>query len=271
MILISNLTLYVSDGSTIASTEIYGADKKTYINIGSGNVFKLTWTTPLVTNDDVVDHYTLVIKRHDTSLDVYYNIFDRNVGLVNEFYVDSALLPSAPLQYVLSIYIVAYGKLGSVITSNVVNPYISKGSGSYVKVTDNNYKQPIMKRALAFVKELPTARTAATHTLTDSDTDVVLTDINGVALQDIDGNTLTLTAFDLVDCNGTALLDANQKVLFASATQLLESTNNWHVVQESYTRDTSNNWQVNSIKYETLVDSSGELIEDINNEPIYVL
>ena len=61
MILISNLILSVLEGSTIASTEIYGTDKKTYVNIGSGNVFNLLWTPPTLTND-TIDHYNLLIN-----------------------------------------------------------------------------------------------------------------------------------------------------------------------------------------------------------------
>ena len=165
MILISNLILSILDGSTIASTEIYGANKKTYINIGSGNVFKLTWKTELETNpvftNDIVDHYNLVIKRFDPTLSVYYDIFDKNVGLINEFYVNSEMLPSIPLQYILSIYVVAYGKLGNVLTSNVTNSYVCKGSGAYVKVQPEGYTQPIMKRALAFAKTAQAAMSGA--------------------------------------------------------------------------------------------------------------
>ena len=171
MILISNLILEVLEGSTITSTEIYGTDKKTYINIGSGNVFKLMWETPTLTND-AVDHYGLIIKRHDTAINAYYDIFDKNIGLVNEFYVDSPLLPTVPEQYMLSIYLVAYGKHGSVITSNVVNPYVSKGSGGYVKV-EEVYNQPIMKRALALTKGVPVFIDIENNTLVDAEGNVL--------------------------------------------------------------------------------------------------
>ena len=258
MILISNLILSIKDGSTIASTEIYGADKKTYINIGSGNVFKLSWNTPALT-DDIVDHYSLIIKRHDTTLNVYYDIFNKNIGLVNDFYVDSALLPAVPLQYMLSIYVIAYGKQGSVITSNVVNPYISKGSGTYVKVEEATYAQPIMKRALAFVK-------------------IALSSSEGETLSDIEDRLLytadipvAKTEFVLTDYNGKVLMDDNEKTLFAEATKVLESTDGWTVVQEGYTKDNAGNWRANDIKYEVLVDQSGAIITDSSGEPIYML
>ena len=256
MILISNLILSVEDGSTIASTEIYGADKKTYINIGSGNVFKLSWTTPTLTND-MVDRYSLIIKRHDTTLNVYYDIFNKNIGLVNEFYVDSSLLPTVPLQYMLSIYVVAYGKLGSVVTSNVVNPYISKGSGTYVKVTEG--LQPIMKRALAFAK-----------IALMSDEGETLTDAEGKVLFTEDAPILK-TEFVLADSNSEVLLDHEGRTLLATATKVLESTNGWTVVQEGYTKATDGTWRTNDIKYEVLVDQSGAIITDSSNEPIYIL
>ncbi len=235
---ISNLNLTVSDGSTIASTEIYGADKKTYINIGSGNVFRLSWTTPTLTGD-TVDRYSLIIKRHDTTLNVYYDIFDKNIGLVNEFYVDSSLLPALPTQYMLSIYIVAYGKLGSVITSNVVNPYISKGTGTYVKVTPGGYAQPIMKRALAFAN-VPTPDEPVAAVILDQD-----------------GNTVSL-------------FDSAANIVQPTATRVF-SSDTWSVMQEGYTKDADGTWQANDIKYEILADETGEIITDDSNEPIYVL
>jgi hypothetical protein len=234
VILISNLVLNIKDGSTIASTNIYGADKKTYINIGSGNVFKLEWGTPALANDNI-DRYSLVIKRYDPTLNVYYNIFDKNIGLVNEFFVDSPMLPVLPEQYMLSVYLVAYGKQGSVVTSNVINPYVSKGSGTYVKV-EAGYAQSIMKRALAFANAPTTNETVAV----------------------------------LMDSNGEELVAADDEPLTVEFTRLLSSAT-WNVMQEGYTKDAEGNWRANDIEYEVLVDSSGNIITDENGESIYVL
>ena len=187
--------------------------------------------------NDTVDHYNLIIKRHDTVLNVYYDIFDKNIGLVNEFYVDSSLLPALPLQYKLSIYIVAYGRNGSVITSNVVTPYISKGTGTYVTVQPDGYKQAIWKRALVF----------ANAPIPDGPTAVSV----------------------LLDSDGSELLDAAGNLLTAEATRVLYS-DTWNVMQEGYTK-VDGAWQTNNIKYEVLVDETGEIITDNNNIPIYVL
>ena len=222
MIFISNLVLKVSDGDTIASTEIYGKDKKTYINIGSGNVFKLTWKTDQdgaeVFANDTVDHYNLVIKRFDPTLSVYYDIFDKNVELDDEFDVNSEILPSVPLQYRLSIYVVAYGKEGSVLTSNVVNAYVCKGSGAYVKVTDNG--QPSIKRALAFAKVTSTG---------------------------IIDDTVTIKS-TLTDFNKDILLDSDGKELLVDVTKLLNSTNGWEIILESYTKGSDDKWHDTDIK-----------------------
>ena len=248
MILISNLTLNISDSikindidttcTAVPATEIYGTDKKTYINIGSGNVFRLSWEVPTLTNNDTVDYYKLVIKRHDTTLNAYYDIFDKNIGLVNEFYVDSALLPTLPLQYMLSIYVVACGKHGSVVTSDIVNPYVSKGTGTYVKVQPEGYKQPVMKRALAFV-EAP---------VTDSIIPAIILDKEGntVPILDDDGNEIPLTATNILPSSG------------------------WNVALEQYAK-ADGAWQTSDISYEVLVDKDGYIITDSYNNPIYTL
>ena len=272
MILISNLVLNISDNvSAVPSTELYGADKTTYINIGSGIVFKLDWGTPALADDDSIDRYSLVIKRYDPTLNVYYNIFDKNIGLVNEFFVDSPMLPIAPAQYLLSIYLVAYSKFGSVITSNILNPYVSHGGGTYVKVEgDGNitYAEPIMKRALGFVN------TAQAMSATRA-TQLVLTDINGLVLTDIDGNVLSpKAAAKLLNRFEEQFVDAKGRALFAPATKLLESTNGWAVVQKGYTK-VGDTWHANDIEYEVLIDSAGEIIEQLNAdgsyEPVYIL
>ncbi len=237
MILISNIFLEVLEGSTIASTEIYGADKKTYVNIGSGNVFNLKWNIPTLTND-TIDHYNLVIKRYDPTLNVYYNIFDKNIGLVNKFYVDSDMLPAAPEQYMLHIYVVAHDKNNGVVTSNVVTLYVCKGSGTYIKTKVGSTEY--MKRALGFVNAPTTSEVVAT-----------LLDSTGRELQ-------------ILDSNG------NPVPLEVEATRLL-SSNTWNIVQEGHVKDADGNWPNNDIKYEVLLDENDEIITDSSNEPIFVL
>ena len=144
------------------------------------------------------------------------------------------MLPAIPLEYMLSIYVVAYGKQGSVITSNVVNPYVCKGSGSYVKVKYDDYPQAIMKRALAFVKA-PTKVEAEP---------------------------------ELVDSTGRRLFAKDTKEpLVAKATKLLTS-NSWSLVQEGYTKGADGEWHTNDIKWEVLIaggesNNFGEIIEVI--------
>jgi hypothetical protein len=267
---ISNLFLDVYDGNTIASTKIYGADKKTFVNIGSGNVFCLKWTISDLQNDKL-DHFNVVIKRYDPTLGVYYDIIDKNVGLVRDFCVKSDLLPSAPLQYLLSVYVVAYNKQGSIITSNTVNPYICKGSGTYVKVQSGNYKQPIMKRALAFAKVTESVDTTNSAEIIKTDDDLVLQDANEKTLFATTSMVDTIEA-KVTDLHGYQLLDAEGNELFADVTKLLNSINDWEVIKEGYTKGPDNKtWHINDIKFEALVDSDGYIITDNTDEPIYVL
>ena len=297
MIIISNLVLEIYDSNTIASTDIYGADKKTYVNIGSGNVFQLDWDLGRLQND-TLDHFNVVIKRYDPVLNVYYDILHKNVGAVFSFSVKADYLPAAPAQYMLSIYVVAYGKKGSVITSNVVNTYVCKGSGSYVKVEYDDYKQPIMKRALAFAKTA-SSMSAAMASLTE-----VLTDIDGYVLLDSDDKVLSVMSLtqptetqptELVSLDGLVLKfkdeDETEKVLLAPATKLLTSVTGWEVMQEGYTKGTDGEWHTNDIRFEVLIaggesNDYGTIIEVIVSkdgddadgnpinpvfEPLYVL
>lgn len=251
MIPISNLFLEAYEDTTSMATEIYGADKKTYINTGSGNVFKLEWGLTAAIPNDTVDHYNLVIKRYDPVINVYYDIFNNNIGLVHSFFVKSTILPQAPEQYMLSIYVVAYGKHGSVVTSNIINPYVSMGSGTYVKVESANDKPPIMKRAIAFVNVPTPAESVA-------------------ALQELNGRALFAKDTD--------------EPLVAEATKLL-SSDSWNIAQKGYTKGANNEWYTNDIAFEVLVtmgewNEAGEPVEvivgkDANGndifEPLYVL
>jgi hypothetical protein len=238
VILISNIVLEVLEGSTIASTEIYGADKKTYVNIGSGNVFNLKWSAPTLTNE-TVNYYNLIIKRYDPTTSVYYNILDRNIGLVNYFSVNSEMLPAAPEQYLLHIYVVAYGKQGSVVTSNIETPYVCKGSGTYVKTKAGNTEY--MKRALALVNAPTTNNVTAT-----------LRDITGKELQ-------------ILSADGSSTIPIEVK-----ATRLLSSST-WNIVQESSVKGADGSWHKSDIQYEALLGNDNEIITDSTGKIIYVL
>lgn len=284
MILISNLKLTISDkASAIASTTIYGADKETYINIGSGIVFKLAWNTPTLTND-TVNYYVLVIKRYDPVLNVYSDIFNKNIGLVNEFFVDSPLLPPAPVQYMLSIYVAAYSKNGNIITSNIINPYISRGTGTYVNVQSDEDIAPTMTRALGFVNLAQAAASASSVMQIQT----VLATIDGEILRCLDDDgeytvkLVPLATAMLLDSNSEQFVDATGRALFAPAVKLLTSTNDWVIVQQGYVKEDEDSWQTNDLKYEVLqvrcAEDAGEyagkydvLYDSDTEQPIYIL
>ena len=54
----SNLAITISDGGTVPSLDYLST--KTYVNIGSGNVLKVSWNTPTATNN-AVDSYKIYI------------------------------------------------------------------------------------------------------------------------------------------------------------------------------------------------------------------
>lgn len=242
----SDIILEVLDGSTIASTEIYGVDKKAYLNIGTGTVFNLKWNAPTLTND-TVDYYNLIIKRYYPELGIYYDVLNKNIGLVTEFFVDSVLLPTLPEQYMLAIYVVAHGKFGGVATSNTVNSYVCKGSGTFVKVEEPTYDQPIMKRAAAFTKApIPTEVVVS----------IATTDGIKVPILDNEGNQAQV-----------------------EARKLLES-NDWQVISEGHIKAPDNTWQASDIAYEILMIKNEETNKfeplEIRNalgnyEPLYTL
>ncbi len=244
MIPISNLTLYIEEGGTVPSTDIYGTGKKVFVNIGSGNVFKLRWDPPSMTND-TVDRYSVVIERYDPTANTYYPVFNKNVGLVNEFYVNADILPVSPAQYQVSAYVIAHGKQGGIITSSIEVRYVCRGSGTYVKVdgylednTYKNYTQPIMKRAVAFTKAAVSNEASAR---------IVDEDGNEVSILDDEGNPVII-----------------------EATRLLTGIE-WQLVAEGYVKDSEGVWQAVDIKYEVLVDKNGDIITDKDDKAIYVL
>jgi hypothetical protein len=284
VILISNSFLEVLEGSTVASTEIYGTDKKAYINIGSGSVFNLKWDTPVLSND-TIGRYDLVIKCYDPVLNTYYDIFDKNIGLVNKFCVDSSMLPALPEQYMLSIYVVAHSKSGGVVTSNTVNPYVCKGSGTYVKVQPEGYAEPIMKRAIAFVNVRQiTADSAVGEQLSQ-----FLVDSEGTILFSSDGDVLATNGSDYIIYEDVAviknsagkkvpILDKSGNEVPLAMTRLLTS-NDWQLVQSGYVKAPDDTWQNTDIKFEVLVvknkDNKFEPLEirttEGNYELLYIL
>lgn len=230
----TNLTLTASDGNTICSTDVLGY--KTYIDIGSGTVLKLSWNTPTATGNNI-SSYDLNISRYDPVNSAFTTIYSSNIGKVNEFYINSALLTAVPqTQYQLSIYVTARSSFGTAYdgTSNIITLYVNEGCGTYIKATES-YKQPIMKRAVAFA-QIP-----------------------------VDTSKAVLTGRA-----GSILVDANNKPLL-TVTKSTIGSDDWNIMQKFYSKDTSGAWKTSDIRYEVLVDENGEIITDINNEPIYTL
>lgn len=225
----SNLAITLSDGGTVPSLDYLST--KTYVNIGSGNVLKVSWNTPAATNN-AVDSYKVYILIYDTATASYKSLYSANIGNVNEFYVKSTLFNSVTQSFAqLRIYVEAVSKYGTAYngTSAIKAVNVSKGSGSYVKVS-TGYAQPIQKRTLAFAKV----------------------------------NTKSLML------DGAAVTDAQGRAIYMPASSVQDTTTGWTLMQQTYS-NTPNGWRENDIAYEVLTDANGEIITDTNNDSIYVL
>lgn len=240
----SDFIVNISDGNTVPSTNIFG--DKVYIDIGSGNVLKLNWETPISSTNEI-SYYSIYISSYDPTTENNYTIYNSNIGIVNEFYVNSSILAEESRNiYPLNITLTAHSKYGDAFNcySNTISTYIYKGCGIYVKV-EEGYTQPIMKRAIALVN------LAEQETPSLLERNVQLTDLNGQLLTDINSRPLY-----------AKILEQNTNS---------EKSADWNIMQEFYFKIIDESWQQSDISYEILTDENGEIITDLNNEPIYTL
>jgi hypothetical protein len=227
----SSLAVTISDGNTVPSIIVDGTPY--YVDIGSGTVLRVSWATPTAT-DNAVDKYSIYIAAQDTISNTLKVLLNTHIGNVNEYYITSDMLSTINNdKYKLTIQVIARSKYGSNYDSppRVVYPYVCKGCGTYVKVTDG-YKQPIMKRAVAFTK------------------------LGYVLLQDAEGKTL---------------YDADNKALYAKISSTQDTETDWALMKKFYSKDSNGAWHESDIQYEVLTDSNGEIITDSSNNPIYTL
>lgn len=236
----SDLTLRVQDGNTVPSTDIF--EHKTYIDIGSGTIAKLFWDTPVALGN-TVDYYKLSISKYDADTNVSYAIFEADINNVNEFYINSLLLSQIDSSYfIIKVSLTACSSFGTPYDgiSAPITLYISRGCGLYVK-DETSYNQPVMKRAVAFAQAPG------------------------------DGSILVYKA--LATNDGIPIADNEGKQLYVKSLEYPEGDTppTWNSMQDFYLKNTNNKWQTSDITYEVLVDPNGEIITDINNEPIYTL
>lgn len=225
----SNLAITISDGGTVPSLDYLSA--KTYVNIGSGNILKVSWNTPTATNN-AVDSYKIYILYLDSASASYKSLYTANVGNVNEFFVTPAVFATITKSFLqLRIYVEAISKQGSAYngTSNTVSINVSKGCGIYAKVEDG---EPAMKRALAFARIAKPA---------------------------------------LTDNTGKVVTDTTGKTIYVKVSSIQDDETDWMLMQEFYLKDTSGNWNKSDIEYEALTDIDGDAVLDSNDSPIYIL
>ena len=249
------LIISASDGGTVPSIDIF--DGKTYIDIGSGNVLKLSWALNHAAGINKVDHYNLTLQAFNVNTGISTELFSNNIGNINEFYITSDLLSKIDLvKYELRVYLEAksiYGEKYS-CASDVLIFNIAKGCGIYTKV--NNGNGLIMKRSVALAKLK----------------NVALKDAEGKAIKAADGTQLYAKSASvqntsscwalmqefyskvsdevaLLDASGRTIVDANGRAIYIDV----------------------NTWLKSDIEYEVLYNLDGEIITDIEQENIYVL
>ena len=226
-----SITLNVSDGNTVPAIDFF--DYPVFPDIGSGTVARLYWTTP-VASGNAVDYYKLTIKMYNENAKTYTTIFSANIGNVNEYYITSSMLASVALSnYKLYVYLTAYSLYGTSYNSpeSLIYVYVSKACGTYTKVTDG-YKQPIMKRSIAFAK---------------------------------------LGYRVLKDDAGKILTGEDGKALYGKASSVQDNDSGWTPMEEFYNKTVDGDWVPSDITYEVLTDANGEIITDTNNSAIYTL
>jgi hypothetical protein len=227
----SNLSITISDGGTVPSVDYLPT--KIYVDIGSGNILKVTWNTPTASGN-AVDSYIIYVLAYDSAAGSYKSVYTANIGKVNEYYLPASLFAASGQSFTpICIYaeaVSAYGKDYNGI-SNMAMVNVSKGCGTYTKV-DTGYAQPVLKRTLTFAN------------------------LDYVALKDTSGNEIT---------------DANGEPIYTKLASVQDDTTGWTLMQEFYAKDENNNWQKSNIAYEVLTDSNGEVVTDSSNNPVYVL
>lgn len=251
----SELQLTLSDGGTVPSLDYLSI--KTFVNIGSGNILKMSWNTPAATNN-IVDNYKVYLLAYDNKTAEYKLVYNENIGRVNTFYLKASMLKNISQSLVpVRLYVEAVSKFGSEYNriSNIESIWITKGSGAYIKV-ETGYPQPIMKRALAFSNLDYLPLTAEDGKVLKASSGEILYGKRSSVQDDENGWTLMQECFIpgsaedvLMDALGRVLTDSNDKVLYAAGT----------------------GWQRSDIKYEVLMDANGGILTDKDNNPIYVL
>lgn len=226
------LTVTVTEGGTVPAINFTNNITR-FVNIGSGNVLKLAWNTPVAANNEV-DSYNIHIEAYDKVTGVTQQAYKSAIGKVNEFYITSNMLAGINFDhYQLNIYLTVNSKYGvSYGSTTGITAQISKGCGTYTKVTDPTSDIQLMKRSIALNKL----------------SYKVLTDAEGKALKNNDGNFIYIK----------------------SSTGQDDSTG-WTLMRDFYVKDPDNNWQSSDIQYEVLLDVNGEVVYDINNSEIYML
>lgn len=154
---LSTPVLTIANAGTVPSTNIL--NQETFLNIGTGDVLKATWSSASGTNNEVLSYgFWLYPNEEDPCYDIGFEWGSHSI-FTNEYIGTASTLNYAgPGWHKFDYFLVAYSKYDHYYDSPPITgtiTFINDCSGVYIKLdsTNSNYPQPIMKRAVAFVKE----------------------------------------------------------------------------------------------------------------------
>lgn len=150
----------VTNAGTVPTTNING--EETFLNIGTGDVLKISWPTPTASNNEI-SYYCVEISPsendsyHTDGTDGYFYYWYN--GNANELYIPAANLNSGgPGIHKLDLYFEVRSKFGLYYGAYEDDfaeyTFVNDCHGAYIKLDrEHGYPQPVMKRAVAFVKD----------------------------------------------------------------------------------------------------------------------
>ena len=150
----------VTNAGTVPTTNING--EETFLNIGTGDVLKISWPTPTASNNEISYYYVEISPSENDSYytdgtdGYFYYVYNGNA---NELYIPAANLNSGgPGIHKLALYFEVGSKFGFYYGAYEYDfaeyTFVNDCHGAYIKLDrEHGYPQPVMKRAVAFVKD----------------------------------------------------------------------------------------------------------------------
>ena len=153
-------TITVTNAGTVPTTNING--EEAFLNIGTGDVLKISWPHPTASNNEISSYS---VEIYPSENDSYYTEGTSDYfssyygGNTNEIYVPAVdLNQGGPGIHKFTMYFGVNSKFGSNYGAYERDfaeyTFVNDCHGAYIKLDrEHGYPQPVMKRAVAFVKD----------------------------------------------------------------------------------------------------------------------